>query len=251
MVLTPADPSPVTLINATGRTPLVLTCEHAGRAVPAALEGGAPPAADMDRHIAYDVGAAEVARGLAERLDAALALQRYSRLVIDCNRPRHAPDLAPVISDGTTIPFNDGLDEAVLDARWQAIHQPFHRSVTELIEARERPTLLAVHSFTRQMQGQPPRSMAIGLIARQDKTFARTLREALLAIDTDLEVVLDAPYQIEDDSDYTIPTHGEPRGLPHLLLEIRNDLIADAEGVGRMVGLLGAALAKVVTISKL
>lgn len=242
MVLTAADPSPVVLVNAGGRAPLVLTCEHAGRTLPAALEGEAPPAADMDRHIAYDVGAEEVARGLADRLDTALALQPYSRLVIDCNRPRHAPDLAPVISDGTTIPFNDGLADDALDARWRTIHQPFHQSVTDLIDARERPALLAVHSFTRQMRGQPPRSMAIGLIARQDKTFARTLREALLTIEPDLEVVFDAPYQIEDDSDYTIPTHGEPRSLPHLLLEIRNDLIADEVGVGRMVELLGAAL---------
>ncbi|MEM7044094.1 MAG: N-formylglutamate amidohydrolase [Pseudomonadota bacterium] len=242
MVLTAADPSPVVLVNAGGRAPLVLTCEHAGRTLPAALEGEAPPVADMDRHIAYDVGAEEVARGLADRLDTALALQPYSRLVIDCNRPRHAPDLAPVISDGTTIPFNDGLADDALDARWRTIHQPFHQSVTDLIDARERPALLAVHSFTRQMRGQPPRSMAIGLIARQDKTFARTLREALLTIEPDLEVVFDAPYQIEDDSDYTIPTHGEPRSLPHLLLEIRNDLIADEVGVGRMVELLGAAL---------
>lgn len=241
-LLSAHDPTPFTLVNAGGRAPLVLTCEHGGRAVPAGLADAAPPPDDMNRHIAYDVGAAAVARKLAERLDAALALQPYSRLVIDCNRPRHAPDLAPAVSDGSAIPFNEGLDQHALEARWQTIHQPFHRAVANLIAARKKPALLAVHSFTRQLHGGPRRSMAIGLIARKDKTFARRLRDEMTAVRTDLEIVFDAPYQIEDLSDYTIPTHGEANDLPHLLLEIRNDLIADESGVEAMADLLSAAL---------
>lgn len=241
--LTPADPPPLTLVNAGGSTPtLVLTCEHGGRAVPAVLAGGTPPAADMERHIAWDVGAADVAKILAERLDVPLALQPFSRLVIDCNRPRTALDLVPDNNDGSIIPFNQDLDHDALEARWQAIHQPFHQAVAGLIEARERPALLAVHSFTRQLRGQPPRSMAIGLIVRQDKTFAHRLGDAIGAIEPDLEIAYDAPYQIEDASDYTIPTHGEARGLPHILLEIRNDLIADQPGIDAMAGLLSRAL---------
>ncbi len=241
-LLTAADPHPVTLVNAGGRTPLVLTCEHGGQALPASLQEGAPSVEDMARHIAYDPGAAAIARGLAARLDAPLVLQPFSRLVIDCNRPRHAPDLVPAVSDGSAIPFNQGLDQDQIEARWQAIHQPFHRTVADLISAHDQPALLAVHSFTRKLRSQPPRSMAIGLLARQDQTFARMLRDALLAIQADLKVVFDAPYQIEDDSDYTIPTHAEPGRLPHLLLEIRNDLIADATGVDAMVDLLSSAL---------
>ena len=154
-LLTTDDPPPVVLVNAKGHaSPVVLTCEHGGRAVPAALASGTPPPADMERHIAYDVGAAEVAAIVAERLGAPLALQPYSRLVIDCNRPRHAPDLAPAISDGSAIPFNQSLEGHALEARWQAIHQPFHRAITGLIDARGRPALLAVHSFTRQMRRQ-------------------------------------------------------------------------------------------------
>ncbi|MGI9417341.1 MAG: N-formylglutamate amidohydrolase [Geminicoccaceae bacterium] len=241
-LLNASDPSPFALVNAAGRARLVLTCEHGGRAVPAALASGGPPAADMDRHIAYDVGAVEVATILAERLDAPLALQPFSRLVIDCNRPRHAQDLAPDISDGSVIPFNQGLDDAARDARWQAIHQPFHQAVTGLINVRENPALLAVHSFTRQLRSKAPRAMAIGLIARQDKTFSCRLGDAITSIQPDLEIAFDAPYQIEDSSDYTIPTHGEARGLPHLLLEIRNDLIADQPGVEAMADLLARAL---------
>lgn len=241
-LLTAADPRPALLINEGGRSPLVLTCEHGGYAVPVSLQAKAPAKEDMARHIAFDPGAADIAHALASRLDAALAVQPFSRLVIDCNRPRNAPDLASSESDGSVIPFNQNLDDDALEARWQAIHQPFHRAVTGLIAARSRPVLLAVHSFTRQLQGQPPRTMAIGLLARQDKTFARMLRDALLAIEADLKVVFDAPYQIEDDSDYTIPTHAEPRRLPHLLLEIRNDLIADETGIAVMVDLLSSAL---------
>lgn len=238
-----SDPAPVTLVNESGNAPLVLTCEHAGQALPARLQGDAPPPEDMARHIAYDPGAAAVARALSERLNAALALQPYSRLVIDCNRPRHVPGLAPAISDGSAIRFNQGLDHDALEARWQAIHQPFHRAVAGLIGGRGRPALLAVHSFTRQLRGQAPRPMAVGLIAREDRTFKTRLRDAMTAMRSDLNIVLDAPYQIEDSSDYTIPTHGEGRGLPHLLLEIRNDLIADAAGIDRMADLLAAALA--------
>ena len=240
--LTPTDPPPVTLVNAGGHAPMVLTCEHGGRAVPASLRGGAPLAEDMARHIAYDPGAAAVARALASRLDAPLAIQPFSRLVIDCNRPRQAPDLASAESDGSVIPFNRGLDDEALEIRWQAIHQPFHQAVSELITARGRPVLLAVHSFTRQLQNQPPRTMAVGLLARRDRTFKEKLRDEMMAIRSDLPIVLNAPYQIEDDSDYTIPTHAEPRGLPHLLLEIRNDLIADEKGVAAIADLLSSAL---------
>ncbi len=241
-LLSPVDPAPVTLINEDGSAPLVLTCEHAGNAVPRCIEADAPPNEDMARHIAYDPGAADVATALAERLDAPLALQPYSRLVIDCNRPRRAPDLAPAVSDGSRIGFNQALGEAALDTRWHAIHQPFHQAVDDLVATRRRPALVTVHSFTRQLRGQPPRSMALGLIARQDLTFKTQLGEAIRTAGFDLEIAYDAPYQIEDISDYTIPVHGEGNDLPHLLLEIRNDMIADADGIERIADVLSRAL---------
>jgi predicted N-formylglutamate amidohydrolase len=242
LALGAADPPPFELVRKDGAAPLVLTCEHAGNALPETLIGDAPPPADMARHIAFDIGAAAVARSVAQKLDAALVLQPYSRLVIDCNRPRHAPDLAPAISDATRIPFNEGLCDSAIQARWQAIHQPFHQVVDRIVGARGRVALIAIHSFTQRLNGQATRRMAAGLIARQDRSLSKALSEALQAADRALEIVLDAPYRIEDDSDYTIPTHGERRGLPHVLVEIRNDLIATPEGAERWSDLLAEAL---------
>jgi len=242
-VLDAADPPPVEVVGAQASRPLVLTCEHGGRAVPAHLAERAPPAEEMARHIAWDVGAAEVARGVADRLGAALCIQPYSRLVIDCNRPRHAADLAPAVSDASPIPFNADLVEADRDARWHAIHQPFHRAVGDLLDARGHASLVAIHSFTPRLRSGAPRQMMAGLLARRDRTLAEALMREITARALDLAIVFDQPYRIEDDSDYTIPVHGERRGLPHVLVEIRSDLIADVAGVGRWTGLLADALA--------
>lgn len=236
------DPPPVELVRSGGRAPLVLTCEHGGNAVPACLKHIAPGPEDMARHISWDVGAAEVARGVAARLDAALAVQPYSRLVIDCNRPRFAADLTPAASDGTSIPFNERLSEAEQEARWLAVHQPFHRAVSGLLDSRGAVALIAVHSFTPRLRGGAPRDMAAGLLVRRNRSLAEALQRALTVRASEGPVVFNAPYRIEDESDYTIPVHGEARGLPHLLLEIRNDLIATPAGVERWIELLSGAL---------
>jgi predicted N-formylglutamate amidohydrolase len=241
-LLAPTDPAPAELVAPDAGAPLVLVCEHGGRLLPRALAAAAPAPRDMARHIAWDVGAAALARGLAAALRAPLALQPYSRLVIDCNRPRHAPDLAPAVSDGTPVPFNRALGEADLDARWQSIHRPFHAAVAGLLDARGPVALAAIHSFTPRLRGGPPRPMMAGLLARADLRLAEALRASLLAAEPGLAVALNAPYRIEDDSDYTLPVHGEARGLPNVLIEVRNDLIAGPDGVARWTGLLARAL---------
>ena len=238
-----ADPPPVEIVGPRAPRPLVLTCEHGGRALPARLAGRAPGPEDMARHIAWDVGAAEVARGLADRLGAALCLQPYSRLVIDCNRPRHAADLAPAVSDGTQVPFNAGLAEAERDARWTAIHAPFHAAVAgpprrpPRRRARRRAQLHSPPARRRPAADDggapgpagPDAGRSPDARARRPRPGrGRRLQPAL---------------PIEDDSDYTIPVHGERRGLPHVLIEIRSDLIADAAGVARWTALLADALA--------
>jgi predicted N-formylglutamate amidohydrolase len=240
--LAPDDPAPFTVHTAGGGGQIVLCCEHGGRAVPRCLADRAPGPEDMDRHIAWDVGAAPTAWLIADRLSAPLALQTYSRLVIDSNRPRNAPDLAPEVSDGSVIPFNRSLDAAEIEGRWSAIHQPFHAAVDRLVATRRPRAFVAVHSFTPQLRGGALRPMAVGLLVRRDPAFALAIAAALGELAPDTPVAMNAPYEIEDDSDYTIPVHAEPRGLAHVLIEIRNDLIADAAGVERWGALVAAAL---------
>ncbi len=240
-LLLPGDPPPVEIVRARAGTRLVLACEHAGRAVPARLGDLGIVAAEMDRHIAWDIGAADLARGLARRLGATLVLQRYSRLVIDCNRPLAAPDLAPPVSDGTIVPANLDLDEVGRRARWEAIHRPFHDALAALLDATVEPVLVTVHSFTPRLAGRA-RPWHAGFLCNRDPALARALLEAAAALAPDHCLALNEPYTVDDLSDYTIPVHGERRGIPHVLVEVRNDLIADEAGQEAWADLLAVAL---------
>ncbi len=239
--LGPDEPAPVEAHGPLDAGHLLLVCEHAGNRVPRRLQALAPPPGELARHIAWDIGAAGLARSLAEALAAPLVLQRYSRLVIDGNRPHHAPSLMPAHADGTEIPFNQAVTEADRTARWHAIHQPFHRRVAALLDARPRP-VIAVHSFTPSLGGVA-RPWQVGLLARHERGLAAVLAETLTAARPDLVWAFNQPYWIDDDTDYTIPVHGERRRLPHLLLEVRNDLIATPAGQNAVAAWLAPAIA--------
>ncbi|MCD2182675.1 N-formylglutamate amidohydrolase [Rhizobium sp. GN54] len=234
-LLQAGDPDPVERINPAGASGIFLTCEHAGRAVPAALGDLGVSPADMDRHIAYDVGAEGVARGLSERLDAALVLQRYSRLVIDCNRPLEAQDCVVRESDGTVVPANADVSDRERRSRFVEIHQPLHEAIAVALDQRRaagRPSLLvSVHSFTPIMRASGAvRDFELGLLYNHDARLAERLAEMFRAANPGVAVKLNAPYHVDDVSDFTIPVHGERRGIPHVLVEVRNDLINDARG---------------------
>ncbi len=234
-LLQAGDPDPVEWINSAGRSAIFLTCEHAGRAVPAALGDLGIAADEMDRHIAYDVGAEGVARALSERLDAALILQRYSRLVIDCNRPLEARDCVVTVSDGTAVPANADIADLDRRRRYVEIHQPLHEAIAVALGQRQatgKPLfLVSVHSFTPVMRATGAvRTFELGLLYNRDARLAEALAETFRAANPDVSARLNEPYIVDDVSDYTIPVHGETRGIPHVLLEVRNDLINDARG---------------------
>lgn len=253
-VLSPLDPVPVETINASGRSPFVLACEHAGTAIPRSLGDLGLAPAEMARHIAYDIGAEGVARRLSEKLDAPLVLQRYSRLVVDCNRPFEAADCFPAISDGTTVPANQDLAERQKRWRFAEIHQPFHAGLKALLSGRDtdgRPSVLvAVHSFTPRLVGGAPRPWQLGVLSNRDGSFAQRFLTAFQALHPDIPSAHNQPYIVDDLSDYTIPVHGEARGLPHLLLEIRNDLIGDTAGQARWAELVAQTLVAAHTETK-
>lgn len=223
---------------------LVLVCDHAGHLVPRALGSLGLSDHELRSHIAWDIGAAGVATRLSERLEASLLLQSYSRLVIDCNRPPDAADAVPASSEWGEVRGNLDLSTAQRDARRREIFDPYHAALGELLDQRRkarRPTLLvALHSFTPSLRGVE-RPWHIGLMHRGDAHTAKALL-ALLRRDERLLVGDNQPYAIEDGSDYTLPTHGELRGIPHIGIEIRQDLIGDEAGQKTWAGRLASLL---------
>jgi predicted N-formylglutamate amidohydrolase len=187
---------------------------------------------ELKRHIAWDIGIAGVASAVSKHLDAHLIAQRYSRLVIDCNRPPDAPSSIPRISEATIIPGNEGLARDAAEARRRQIFDPYHLCIREAIDRRLRegiPTVLvSLHSFTPVYAGIA-RPWHVGTLYQRDTRLPRLLLKGLRA-QGDLVVGDNEPYAVSDETDYTIPVHGEARGLMNTGLEIRQDLIADASG---------------------
>src|SRR6202171_4912721 len=232
LLLGSADVPPVSEHNAASRSPFLLTCDHYGRLLPQALGDLGLPAGRRERHIAWDIGIAGVADALSKHLDAHLIAQRYSRLVIDCNRPPDAPSSIPRISEATVIQGNEGLARGAAETRRRAIFEPYHRRISEVIDHRLRekiPTVLvSLHSFTPEYAGIA-RPWHIGTLYHRDTKLPPLLLK-LLRSEPDLVVGDNEPYAVSDETDYTIPVHGEARGLMNSGVEIRQDLIADPGG---------------------
>ncbi len=224
------DPAPVHLQPGRLDAGTLILCDHAGRATPARLHRLGLADEAFERHIAYDIGAAELSRDLARRLNATLIEQTYSRLVIDCNRSPGRADMIPEASDGTIIPGNAGLTEAEVQARIEAIHTPYHEAIAAEIDraiaAGSPPALILIHSFTPVMGGFQ-RPWQVGVLHQGNALSLAML--ALLEAEPGLTVGDNAPYAM-DAIDYTAPRHAQARGLEYLELETRQDLISDAAG---------------------
>lgn len=231
-LLTSADVPPVHELNPAGTSPFLLTCDHYGRRLPKRLGDLGLPGSELTRHIAWDIGIAGVAERLATLLDAHLVAQRYSRLVIDCNRPPEVASSIPLLSEATVIPGNEGLSPEARSIRRREIFDPYHRRIDAIIDRRlheRRPTVLvSVHSFT-PVYADIARPWHIGTLYHHDKILPPLLLKALRA-EGDLVVGDNEPYAVSDLTDYTIPVHGEARGLTNTGIEIRQDLIADPSG---------------------
>jgi len=235
------EPSPVEVVNADGAGSAVLVCDHASNRVPRRLGTLGLDAARLADHIAWDPGAADVARLLSVHLDAPLVLSGYSRLVIDCNRPlRNAESIAEQ-SAGVSIPGNCGLWSKEREIRVNALFQPYHGVIGRMLDGRaRRPSLLlSIHSFTPLLNGRT-RPWHIGVSYGRDRRLAALMLGAL-GHSGDFIVGDNKPYPIEDDVDYTIPVHGEGRGLPSVMIEIRQDEIRAAAGAAAWAARLAEA----------
>ena len=211
------------IIGAERAGDLVITCDHASNRVPAAVGDLGLSRADMERHIAYDVGAAGVTRHLAALLEAPAILSTFSRLVIDPNRGEDDPTLIMQIYDGTIIPGNRGLDDRQRAWRLESCYRPYHAALARLIASRRRPVLIAVHSFTPRLAGQAPRPWHVGILHGKDSRLALPLLARLRA-EPDLCVGENEPYGGHLDGD-SIDRHAIRAGIPNILIELRNDLI--------------------------
>jgi predicted N-formylglutamate amidohydrolase len=240
LLLSGEDVPPVFEKNAAGRSPFLLTSDHYGRSLPKKLGDLGVSESELMRHIAWDIGIAGVAEALSDHLDAHLIAQRYSRLVIDCNRPIGAASSIPAFSEATAIPGNEGLSREDAEARQREIFDPYHHRIDEAIDARMRATrptvLVSLHSFTPVYAGVA-RPWHIAALYQRDTILPPLLLQAFRT-EADLVVGDNEPYAVNDATDYTIPVHGEARGLVNAGIEIRQDLITEPSGQQRFADML-------------
>ena len=252
-LLQAGDPSPVGIVNPGGASPFLLIGDHAGNVIPAALGDLGLSPTDRARHVAWDIGVAGMGEAMAESLDAVFVRQRYSRLVVDCNRdPDDAgtdgkPGAIAPVSDGSPVPGNRGLSAADRQARFDEIHEPYQQAIAAEIARRraagQETILVSLHSFTPILKDGRPRPWHVGVLHdRGEAAFARAL---LAALETRPALCVgdNEPYRM-DVIDYTVPRHAWPAGLPYAEIEVRQDLIGDPAGQAEWAALLGCALAE-------
>jgi predicted N-formylglutamate amidohydrolase len=210
---------------------LILLCDHAGNALPAGYGTLGLSKEQLERHIAYDIGAAEVTRRLAAALGVPAVMTRYSRLLIDVNRGTDDPTLIVRLSDGAIIPGNRDVNESERAKRLSLYYLPYHRAIDDVIDRCQdegtAPALLSIHSFTESWKATP-RPWHVGVLWDADARLAGPLLQALYA-EGDLIVGDNQPYSGRLAGD-TLWRHGTRRSLAHALIEIRQDLIRDHEG---------------------
>jgi predicted N-formylglutamate amidohydrolase len=226
------EPPPFLASRLQGTSNFVIVVDHASARIPQRLNDLGLPASELARHIAWDIGALAVAQRVSEGLDAALIAQNYSRLVIDCNRDPKVSTSIPLVSESSEIPGNVNLSPADKEARRLEVFEPYHAEIRALLDQREaagRTTILvAQHSMTNSYKGVA-RPMHAAILYNRDRRFAALMLDALRQ-DSSLFIADNEPYFVSDETDFTVPRHGEARGLPHVEIELRQDLVADPAG---------------------
>jgi predicted N-formylglutamate amidohydrolase len=237
------EDAPFELVNPEGAAPLLLVCDHATRFLPRRLGTLGLSEAELARHIAWDIGIAEVTHGLARALDAPAVLSGFSRLAIDPNRALDDPTLIPQLADGVVVPGNQNLSPGEVRARIESFHRPYHQAIARALDALvargPAPAMVSMHSFTPVMKGVE-RPWHIGILWDADPRLPRPLMARLRA--QGVPVGDNEPYTARDGHGYTMFQHAEPRGLAHVLIEIRQDLIDTHHRAAAWTDRLGESL---------
>jgi predicted N-formylglutamate amidohydrolase len=234
------DPAPFVVLHENGAAPVLFVCDHASRAIPAQMQRLGLAELQSWQHIAWDIGAGELARGLAHAVDAPAVLAGYSRLVVDCNRSPEDPEAFRQESDGWKVPANQDLTEYDRRLRLGTFFDPYHDCIGAMLAGfRMRnivPLLVAVHSFAPRL-GDAVRPWQVGVLWDMDERNARRLLEGLAA-EWGLQVGDNEPYSGKHPANYTIDRHAKTAGIPHVCIEVRQDQLESPAGVERWVRLL-------------
>jgi predicted N-formylglutamate amidohydrolase len=238
------EPSPVLEERRHGKSNFLIVVDHAGARIPRSLQDLGLPASELHRHIAWDIGALGLARRMSEALDAPLIAQNYSRLVIDCNRDPRMPTSIPQISEWVVVPGNLDRTAAQIAARRAEVFDPYHARIQSLLDERRaagRPTFLVAQHTMTDVFKDVRREMHGAVLYNRDRRFAGLVLD-MLRRERALSFADNQPYFVSDETDYTIPTHGERRGLPHVEIEIRQDLVRGEAGQAEWATRIATAL---------
>lgn len=250
-LLAPGEPSPFEIVPAAADADprLLLICDHASALIPRALGNLGVPTDALTKHIAWDIGAADLARAMATDMGVPLILSGYSRLVIDCNRQLDDPTSIPVHSDGIDIPGNQDLAAEDAIRRAADIFNPYHAAIRDQVEAMAAagppPAVVSVHSFTPVFGGYE-RPWHVGVLWNRDGRLAQPFMEAVGAMTTPegapIVVGDNQPYSAQENFGYSVDVHAQDRGLPHMLIEVRQDLIGTPRRARHWARIVGPAI---------
>jgi len=246
-LLAPDEPAPYRILAASAEFPALLVCDHATNRIPKKLGALGLETSNLNTHMALDIGAAAVTEHLSRCLDIRAVLAGYSRLVVDCNRRMSDSSAFPEKIDGVLIPDNYTLGDADRRARCEEIYWPYHNAVaeqlTELEDSCSAPALIAIHSFTPMLGGRD-RPWHLGILWDKDARIPVPLMEALRSV-PGIEVGDNEPYSGKHPHDFTVDHHAEEHGLPHVSIELRQELIDTVEGAKYWGDILAEALAPI------
>lgn len=249
LLVGPDDPPPYVILHEHGSAPVLVVCDHASRAFPRSLGRLGLPELPSWQHVAWDIGAGELARGLSHALDAPAVLAGYSRLVVDCNRHPDDPEVFRKESDGWVVPGNQSLTDAERRARLAYLFDPYHEAIEAMLAGFRAlgitPLFVTVHTFTPVMAGHE-RPWHVGVLWDKDEATARRMMAGLGAIEG-LVVGDNEPYSGKHPSDYTVHRHAEQGGLPHVCIEVRQDLLESPAGIERWVRILARLAGELAT----
>lgn len=241
----PNDPPAYSIINQQGKGKVLLVGDHASNTIPTALGNLGLDQASLEQHIAYDIGTAKLVNHLSQHLDAPAVLAGYSRLVIDLNRSLEDDSLMPEVSDETVIEGNQNMSVEQRNQRIHSFYTPYRKAIDGMLhgfrESAIVPAFIAIHSFTPQMAGFT-RPWQVGILWDKDPRIPLPLMENLRAHPDRLNIGDNEPYSGRHPADYTIDHHAEASGIPHVSIEIRQDLVDTEEGAERWATILDDAL---------